>query len=576
MDGAAATADRRCDRQGYDVLVIGSGFGGSVAALRLSEKGYRVGVLEAGRRFADVDLPSSSWDLRNFLWAPRLGLRGIQRISLLRDVLVLSGAGVGGGSLVYANALYEPLDAFYADPQWAHITDWRAELAPFYDQASRMLGVSEDTQASPSDVVMRRVADDMGVGDTFHHARVGVYLGEPGTTVDDPYFGGVGPPRSGCLRCGECMTGCRHGAKNVLTSNYLWLAERSGAGIHPLTTVTALRPLAGGGYAVDTEGTGIWGRSGRCTFHAGQVVLAAGTLGTQQLLHRMRDTAWLPYVSPRLGELTRTNSEAIVGAPSRRRDADFTRGPAITSSFYPDTYTHIQPVRYGHGSSLMGLLATILVDGGGRVPRWARFLWQAARHPLTFARSLSLRRWPERTLIVLAMQSLDNSMRTYRKRGLFRTGLTSAPGHGEPNPRWIPVAHEVARRVADRIGGDPGGTWSDVANIPMTAHIIGGCPIGDAPETGVIDPYHRVYGHDALHVVDGAAVAANPGVNPALTITAQAERAIAFWPNRGERDPRPQPGAAYQRVDPVTPRYPAVPASAPAALRPARRDPRYG
>lgn len=551
----------------YDVIVIGSGFGGSVTALRLTEKGYRVGVLEAGRRFQPEDFPKTSWDLRNFLWMPRLGCTGIQRLSMLRDVVLVSGVGVGGGSLVYANTLYEPLDPFYDDPQWAHISDWRAELAPFYDQAKRMLGVTTNTQMAPADQVVREVADDMGAGETFHPADLGVFLGEPGVTVDDPYFGGAGPQRTGCLRCGQCMTGCRHGAKNTLTTNYLYLAERAGATVHPRTTVTSVRPLDEGGYGVETERSGRWFRRGRRTYTADHVVFAAGTLGTQKLLHRLRDEGTLPRLSRRLGELTRTNSEAIVGAVSRRFHTDYTRGPAIAASFHPEPHTHIEPFRYGKGSSFMGLLATMMVDGGGKVPRPVRFAGQVVRHPVRFARSFSLRRWAERSVLLLAMQSADNSITVYGKRGLFGRRLKSKRGHGEPNPTWIPVAHDVCRRAADKIDGYSGGTWGDVFNIPMTAHFIGGCAIGDSVDTGVIDPYHRVYGHEGLHVVDGSAVAANLGVNPSLTITAQAERAMAFWPNNGEPDPRPGAGGTYERLEPVAPKRPAVPGHAPAALR---------
>jgi cholesterol oxidase len=549
----------------YDLLVIGSGFGGSVAALRAGEKGYRVGVLEAGRRFTDDTLPKTSWELRKFLWAPRLGMLGIQRITPLNDVLVLSGAGVGGGSLVYANTLYSPLDDFYADPQWAHIADWKVELSSYYDQASRMLGVTTNPSMTPSDVAMKAVADEMGVGHTFSMTPVGVFFGEPGREVADPYFGGAGPARTGCIECGECMIGCRHGAKNRLDHNYLYLAERLGAVIHPETTATAVRPLADGGYVVTTRHTLRRGETREWT--AEQVVFAAGTLGTQRLLHRMRDERVLPRLSARLGELTRTNSEAILGAMSRRKDADFTRGVAITSSFYPDVRTHVEPVRYGKGSNAMGLLSTHMTDGGGRLPRWMKWLSQVLRHPLLTRKLLWLRGWSERTIIVLVMQSLDNSLTVRRKRGLFGERLVTGPGHGEPNPTWIPVGNDVTRRLATRIDGMPGGSVGEIVNVPMTAHIIGGCPIGDSADTGVIDAWQRVYGHDGLHVLDGAAVTANLGVNPSLTITAQAERAMAFWPNKGDADPRPALGSSYRPLPPVPPLRPAVPGGSHGELR---------
>jgi cholesterol oxidase len=394
-----------------------------------------------------------------------------------------------------------------------------------------------------------------------------VYFGEPGVEVEDPFFGGVGPRRSGCLQCGECMTGCRHGAKNTLLQNYLYLAERGGAEVHPLTTVTAIRERTDGRYDVDTVRTGSWVRRRRRTFVARDVVFAAGTLGTQKLLHRMRDEGHLPRLSRRLGELTRTNSEAILGARTFGRGADYTRGVAITSSFHPDDHTHIEPVRYGKGSNMMGLLTTALADGDGRSRR-RTWLGEVVRHPVMLLRNLSMRRWSEQTIIALVMQTRDNSITCSTKRGLLgRRRLTSTQGHGEPNPTWIPAGHDAVRKIATRIDGFPGGGWNDVFNIPMTAHFLGGAPIGDSPEHGVIDPYHRVYGHPGLHVVDGAAVSANLGVNPSLTITAQAERAAALWPNHGDADPRPGLGEPYRRLAPVPPRTPIVPAGAPAALR---------
>jgi cholesterol oxidase len=554
----------------YDVVVVGSGFGGSVAALRLTEKGYRVAVLEAGRRFADDEFARTSWDLRRYLWAPQLGCYGIQRIHLLRDVMVLAGAGVGGGSLVYANTLYRPLDPFFTDPQWAHITDWQDELLPFYDQASRMLGVVSQPSATPSDEEIKKVAVDLGVPDTYHPTQVGVYFGTPGERVADPFFGGVGPDRTGCTECGACMSGCRVGAKNTLVKNYLYLAERAGATVFPLTTVTRLRPRADGSWAVDTRCTGGRLRAGRRTFTARQVVLAAGTWGTQQLLHRMRDTGTLPRLSARLGELTRTNSEAIVGARADRVDParNFSRGVAITSSIHPDESTHIEPVRYARGSNAMGLLQTVATRGDLPTTRWRQFRSFARRHPLTTLRSLSVRRWSERTVILLVMQALDNSLTTYTRRGWFgRRRLTSRQGHGEPNPTWIPAAYAATQSAARHIGGTAGGTWSEIFDIPLTAHFIGGCVIAADAEHGVIDPYHRVHNYPTLSIVDGSAISANLGVNPALTITAQAERAFALWPNRGDADPRPAPGNDYRRLAPVPPRAPVVPADAPGALR---------
>jgi cholesterol oxidase len=552
-----------------DVVVVGSGFGGSTAALRLTEKGYRVTVLEAGRRFADDELPKTSWDLRRYLWAPRLGCFGVQRIHLLPDVLVMAGAGVGGGSLNYANTLYQPPPAFFQDPQWAGITDWQAELAPYYEQASRMLGVTTNPSTTPADEVVREVAEQMGVGATFTSTPVGVFYGEPGVTVPDPYFGGAGPERTGCTECGSCMTGCRVGGKNTLVKNYLYLAERAGAVVEPMATVTRISPRPGGGWEVEAVRTGAW-REKRTVrrWTCDQVVLAAGTYGTQRLLHAMKDDGTLPGLSPRLGHQTRTNSEAVLAATGRKGAVDYSRGVAITSSFHLDEHTHVEPVRYGRGSNAIGLLQTVLVDGGGRLPRWLKALGVIARNPAAFVRTLSVRNWSERTVIALVMQSRDNSIVVSGRPGRWGgRSLTSRPGTGEPVPTWIPGGHEAVRRMADLIGGDPGGAFTDLVDIPMTAHFLGGCAIGATPDDGVIDAYHRVHGYPGLSVVDGSAVSANLGVNPSLTITAQAERATALWPNKGEADTRPAPGERYRPVAPVPPRAPAVPPHAPGALR---------
>jgi len=550
----------------YDVLVVGSGFGGSVTALRATEKGYRVGVLEAGRRFDTKSLPKTSWQLRKFLWAPAFGLRGIQRITPLKDVAVLSGAGVGGGSLVYANTLYEPLAPFYVDRQWGHITDWRAELAPFYDQAKRMLGVNEVPADTPPDEYMKRLAEKMGVADTYHRTPVGVWFGKPGERVPDPYFGGEGPDKVGCTSCGSCMVGCRVGAKNTLDRNYLYLAEKNGAKVHPDTQVTDLEPLPGGGWRVTTERPGAWTRKRTHTYTAERVVLSAGVLGTVKLLLRLRDEGRLPDLSDRLGDVVRTNSEAIVGASAKLPKPELSRGVAITSSIHPDDITHIEPCRYPPGSNAMGLLTTVLVDGGGTRSRRSRFATAIVRHPVKFARSVSVRRWSERSIVLLVMQSRDNSiaLRRHPKLGI----LVTRPGEGEPNPTYLPVANQAARDVAEMLDGEPWGAWNEtILDAPTTAHILGGCTIGDSPATGVLDAYQRVYGYAGLSVADGSAVSANLGVNPSLTITAMTERAMSYWPNKGEADPRPPQGDAYQRLAPVAPKAPAVPVGAPAELR---------
>ncbi len=554
----------------YDVIVVGSGFGGSVSALRLTEKGYRVGVLESGRRFEDDELPKTSWRLRKYLWAPMIGCYGLQRIHLLPNVLVMAGAGVGGGSLNYANTLYQPPSRFFEDPQWGDITDWEAEMTPYYKQARRMLGVEDNPTITPADKVMRDIAEEMGVGDTFSTTPVGVFFGQPGQKgrdVPDPFFGGAGPTRTGCTECGACMTGCRVGAKNTLVKNYLYLAEKAGAMVHPLTTVTSVRPRAGGGYEVRTRRTGAKLRRKETVMTADHVVFAAGTYGTQKLMLAMKETGDLPHLSDKLGSVVRTNSEAVLAATARDRQIDYTEGVAITSSFHPNDHTHIEPVRYGKGSNAIGLLQTVLSDGGGRLPRPLKTLGVALRHPAATVRSLSVKNWSERTVIALVMQTDDNSLELGSRKGRFGRRLTSRPGGGSPPPKWIPEGHIAIRKAADKIGGDPGGSFADVFDIPMTAHFLGGCVIGATPERGVIDAYHRVFGHEGLHVVDGSAVSANLGVNPSLTITAQAERAMALWPNKGEADQRPPVGAGYEPLAPVRPVAPVVPAEAPGALR---------
>ena len=551
----------------FDVVVIGSGFGGSVAALRLTEKGYKVCVLEAGRRFSDKDFPKTSWRLRRFLFLPRLGLKGIQRIHVLPDVLVLAGAGVGGGSLVYANTLYKPPASYFEDKQWNQITNWDAELSPWYDQASRMLGVAQNPYFSPSDEAMKQVADQMGVGHTFKLAPLGVYFGDGvGIKSKDPFFGGVGPDRSGCLQCGACMTGCRHNAKNTLPKNYLGLAEKAGAKVFPEHTVTKVEQLSDGSWAITARKSGAW-FGGNRRFTAAQVVVAAGTYNTQKLLHKMKSTGVLPKISDQLGKLSRTNSEALTGSIMPKGGTDFSKGSAITSSFFPDDHTHVEPVRYGKGSNFMGLLQTVMTDSANIRDRRKQWLRQVITKPSLVLKILDVRQWSERTVVALIMQNVDSAISVTGKRGLFGFRLTSKNDSKTPNATYIPAANEVARRIAENNGGIAGGHIGDLINAPFTAHFVGGCVIGESINTGVIDPYHRVYNYPTMHIVDGASVTANLGVNPSLTITAQAERAFSMWPNKGEADSRPAQNSPYKKVDQVFPTKPFVPAGAPGELR---------
>ena len=553
-------------KNSFDVVIIGSGFGGSVSALRLREKGYSVAVLEAGRRFRDKDFPKTSWRLRKFLYAPVIGCYGIQRIHVLPDVLILAGAGVGGGSLVYANTLYQPGDEYFKDPQWASITDWKSELAPWYDQARRMLGVAENPYFSPSDQAMKEVADEMGVGHTFKMADLGIYFGDgKGVPAKDPYFGGVGPDRVGCQQCGACMTGCQFNAKNTLPKNYLGLAESAGAKVFPMTTVKSFSQNPDGLWEILAVKTNDPFAS-TIRFEAKQVIVAAGTYNTQKLLHKMKVKS-LPKLSNHLGQLSRTNSEALTGAMMPNTDIDFSAGSAITSSFFPDEHTHIEPVRYGKGSNFMGLLQTIMTDGYGSKGRRKHWLRQFIANPTLLGKILNVRRWSQRTVIALTMQNVDSSVTVRGKRGLFGWHLTSTNDLSKPNATYIPAANEVVRRIADKYGGIAGGHVGDLIDAPFTAHFVGGCVIGDSPDHGVIDPYHRVYNYPTLHIVDGSTITANLGVNPSLTITAQAERALSMWPNKGEADLRPQQSAPYRRISAIAPHQPFVPAHAIGALR---------
>jgi cholesterol oxidase len=547
-DGAAHRVAPDPDRDGasrrvapehdYDWLVVGSGFGGSVSALRLAGKGYRVGVLECGRRFADDEFPRSTFDARRYWWLPRLGMRGIFRLSFFKDVTVVSGCGVGGGSLGYANTLYVPLTPFFQDRQWGELADWETVLAPHYAEAQRMLGVTTNEADDPADLLLRELADELGVGATYSKTRVGVFFGAPGETVADPYFDGEGPERTGCLHCGRCMVGCPHGAKNTLVKNYLWLAERRGAVVMPERTVVDVSPLGAAdgrdGYGVTSERSGAWLRKDRRTVTARGVVLAAGPLGTNALLARCRHRGSLPHVSSRLGELVRTNSEAIlaVTVPDDYPD-DLTKRIAISSSIYPDPHTHIETVTYGRHGDSMRAMFTLLVGDGSRVTRPLMLLAEFGRHPVRLARLLTARRWSRRTIIVLVMQTLDNAIALRPKRSLLgRLRLQTEQDPERPNPTFVPVANDAAAWLARRTGGIAQSSVTEALfNVPTTAHILGGAVIGASPEHGVVDFRQRVFGYENLLVCDGSAVPANPGVNPSLTITALAEHALSHVPS---------------------------------------------
>jgi cholesterol oxidase len=527
----------------YDWIVIGSGFGGSVSALRLAEKGYRVAVLECGRRYRDEDFAESTWNLRRYYWMPKIGLRGIFRMTVFKDVFIVSGSGVGGGSLGYANTLYRARPAFFRDPQWRELGEWESALDPHYEAAEHMLGVTEYPLEGPADVLLRQYSEEIGVADTYKHTRVGAFFGEPGKEVPDPYFEGEGPPRSGCIGCGSCMVGCRYNAKNTLVKNYLWFAEKLGVEILPEREVIDVSPIGGQagdgseGYEVTSVRSGAWLRKRRSTLAARGVVIAAGALGTNKLLANCRHRASLPRISPRLGDLVRTNSESInaVTAPSDERD--FAKSVAISSSIYPDPDTHVEVVTYGRRADSMSYLFTLLTGEGTRLTRPLLWLAQILRHPLRFLQLLWPFRWSRRTVILLVMQTLDNAIRLRPKRRLFGRGvrLQTEQDPDKPNPTFIPAADHVARWMAERTGGvAQSGINEAIFNIPTTAHILGGAAIGADRDHGVVDTHNRVFGYENLMVCDGAAVPANPGVNPSLTITAMAEHAMQHVPDAAE------------------------------------------
>ena len=524
------------DTTQFDYIVIGSGFGGSVSALRLAEKGYSVAIVERGKRWQAKDFPQTNWNVRKYLWAPKLFCYGIQALTFLRDTMILHGCGVGGGSLVYANTLLVPPDRVFEDSHWSRFGDWKSRLRDHYATAQKMMGVTTARCQTEADHLLQQVAKDMGCGDTYHPTQVAVYFGDPGKTAPDPYFDGAGPDRSGCTLCGGCMVGCRHNAKNTLDKNYLYFAEQCGVQIIPETAVQDIRQLPDGGYEVETVSVAAKFFKRKRNLKSHGIVVAGGVLGTIPLLMKCRERGSLSRLSDQLGRYVRTNSEALTGSTSRSSKVDYSRGIAISSGFHPDANTTVEMCRYGSGQDFMSTLCTLLVSGGPPWPRWMRFLAAVLLSPLTFLRLLNPVGWARRSGIVLVMQSLPNHMSLKLSRRWFwplGSRLTSELDSDRAVPKYIPVANEIAERLAEKMDGDASSSLPEVLlNIGTTAHILGGCPMGEDRNEGVIDQYGRVFGYDNFYIADGSIIPVNLSVNPSLTILALSEWIMSHVPDR--------------------------------------------
>ena len=522
----------------YDYLIVGSGFGGSVSACRLTEKGYRVAVMEMGRRWRAEDFPKNNWDTRRWIWRPGAKLHGFFNIRPFRHVVIICGNAVGGGSVTYANTMLVPKDRIWNEGSWAGLSDWQREMPQHYASAQRMLGVTENRMLGPADHLLKKMADAYGVGHTFQPTRVAAFFapeGEPpGRRYPDPYFGGEGPERGSCTGCGGCMVGCKHDAKNTLDKNYLYFAEKRGAEVHAETRVVDVRPLGGAadgslGYEVTTERSTAWFRKQRRRYKARNVVFSASSLGTQELLFKLKQGGSLPNISDDLGNRVRTNSESIMGVRFPG-DVDLSKGVAIGSGIYIDEHTHIEATRYPEGSDAMGLLTTPFVPGQGYT-RMLRWLGGALRHPRLFFAAARPRNFARQAMIFLVMQTLDASLKMRLKRNWYWPFSRLLSSEGARIPTFIPQANDFTVKMAKLFGGSPMTTLTEILfNVPFTAHCMGGCAMADSAANGVIDAQNRVFNYRGLYVVDGSMLGANLGVNPSLTITALAERAMSFIP----------------------------------------------
>ena len=511
----------------YDYIIIGSGFGGSVSALRLSEKGYKVLVIEKGKWWKPEDFPKSNMQMKKWLWEPKLGFKGFFKITFLNHITVLSGVGVGGGSLTYANTLPVPKKAFFTSGSWKNLADWETELAPFYETAYRMLGAAKNPSAGPADKAIKQIAEDIGRAEHFEPTKVGVYFGEPGKTVADPYFDGKGPDRTGCIHCGECMTGCRHNSKNTLDKNYLYLAQNLGAEILAEHEVTDVRPIAredgSDGYYVDFKSA----VSGKKTLKTRGVIFAGGVMGTMPLLLKIKDKS-LPRLSNVLGWRVRTNNEALINVVSKNDDKDYTKGIAIGSILHTDDNTHLEPCRYGQGSNFFRYLILPMAFGSNIFTRMLKVFWALLSSPLAFLKMFFTKRFSERTTVLLFMQTINSTIRI--KRGRITPMMTVLESGPKPSA-FIPEAKDLADRYTKIVNGTAFVSFAETLfGIPTTAHILGGAVMGENGEEGVINANNEVFGYKNMLVCDGSMISANPGVNPSLSITAISEHAMSKIP----------------------------------------------